>query len=77
MHNNIFYIHKDFTLYQQDLTLPRSGYSESFWRRASFPIYYSKSLIAYAMTAMLTIVIDLLNNLQVIQKYQDDRQKLL
>ena len=74
MHNNIFYIHKDFILHQEDLTLPRSGYSESFWRRASFPIYYSKSLIAYAM---LTIVIDLLNNLQVIQKYQDDQQKLL
>ena len=74
MHNNIFYIHKDFILHQEDLTLPRSGYSESFWRRASFPIYYSKSLIAYAMP---TIVIDLLNNLQVIQKCQDDQQKLL
>ena len=77
MHNDIFYIHKGFILYQENLTLPRLDYSESSWKRGSFPIYYSKSLIVYAMTAMLTIVIDQPNNLQVIQKYQDDQQKLL
>ena len=52
----------------EDLALSRSGYSETFWSGSSFRIPYLKHLIAYAMAITLTIVIDLLNNLQVMQK---------
>ena len=72
---SIFYIHEDFILYQEDLTLSRSSYSETFWIRGSFPSSYSKSLLTYAMTTMLTTVIDLLNNSHVIQKDQDDHKR--
>ena len=53
---------------KEGLNLSRLGNSETFWSRGWFPIPYSKSLVVYAMTTKLTIVLGLFKSLQVIQK---------